>query len=526
MSGCQHGHRAHGEAALPDPFRIAIVGGGTAGWLSALIIQDAAGRAGLTVDVAVVESSKIPTIGVGEGTTAVFRGLLTHLGFDEFEFLRETEATIKYGIRHRDWRKLGHTYDGPIDDPMLLARTPPNIDSSWLNQYCISTGRPVSEPHLFTRLMAKGRAPFVQTGRETPLPVSPFHHAYHFDQAKVGQFFRKKALGILQIDATVKGVEKEDGNITKLLLDGAEDLDVNFVIDCTGFRRAIIAEEMGAKWESYAENLPVNRAIPFWLDHKDGEEIAPYTLAWAQSAGWMWQIPTQSRMGCGYVYSDEFLTPDQAQAEIETALGHKIEPRADIKINSGRLDQAWINNCLATGLAQSFFEPLEATSIHGTIVQMLLFTNMHLEKIISGEPDGAELYNSAIERQADDFMTFINMHYVTERDDSPFWQHVRENCLSDITKGLIKAWSEKTPRRSDFRPFPGGLAHIEEQLYYPVLDGLGLLDRNVAKAELAGNTPLRAHARKTFEAMTKEFNRASGQAPSHRAFLEQLKDMS
>ena len=126
------------------PKRIAIVGGGTAGWLSALILQEAARRNDMPLDLTVVESSKIPTVGVGEGTTAVFRGLLLQLGFDEFEFLRETGATIKYGIRHQDWRRVGVTYDGPIDDPHLVSQTPADVTSSWLNQYCIASGRSVS----------------------------------------------------------------------------------------------------------------------------------------------------------------------------------------------------------------------------------------------------------------------------------------------------------------------------------------------------------------------------------------------
>lgn len=506
------------------PFRIAIVGGGTAGWLSALILQDAAKSQGRDIDLSVIESSKIPTIGVGEGTTSVFRGLLLHLGFDEFEFLRETGATIKYGIRHRDWRQIGITYDGPIDDPQLACDGPPGNTASWLNQYCVSSGRSVTEPHLFTYLMDRGRAPFVTEGRDTPLPVGPFHHAYHFDQSLVGQYLRNKATGVSKIDAMVTGAErdKESGDIDRLTLDGADDIDVDFVIDCTGFRRALISGEMGAEWISFAGNLPVNRAMPFWLEHDEGAEIPPYTLSWAQKAGWMWVIPTQSRMGCGYVYSDDFITPDEAQAEIEEVLGHAIEPRADIKINSGRLDRAWIGNCMAVGLSQSFFEPLEATSIHGTIVQMLLFTRFHLPALGGDISSHRDDYNQNVARQLDDFRTFINIHYVSERDDTPFWKHVKANCISDEANERLSQWRDHMPRRADFQPFPGGFAHIEEQLYYPVLDGLGLLDRAVAKAELATNPKLRAHARKTAEALSKQFRKAATAAPGHRAFLEAL----
>lgn len=446
-------------------FRIAVVGGGTAGWLAALILREGGRRAGLKLDVSVIESSKVPTIGVGEGTTAVFREMLRHLNLDEAEFLRETGATIKYGIRHRDWRRPGHSYDGPIDDPHAVAGGPAG---NWLDRYCIASGRSVTEPHLFAQLMARRRAPYAVKADGTHLPVGPFHHAFHFDQARVGRWLRAKGRGITHVDALVEGADRdaESGRITALRLEHDGRLEADFYVDCTGFRRALIGREMGAKWVSYGDRLPVNRAMPFWIDHEDGAEIPPHTLAWAQDAGWMWQIPTTERLGCGYVYSDLFLSPEDAQAEIETRLGHKIEPRNDIAIDSGRLDRAWIGNCLSAGLAQSFFEPLEATSIHGTVVQMMLFAQRHLAAAARGHlaPDA---YNADVARQGDDFCTFINMHYVTERRDTPFWRHVAADCISDAVTARLAQWRDRTPSRADFTPFPAGLPHVEEQLYIP-----------------------------------------------------------
>ena len=486
--------------------RITIVGGGTAGWLAALILQ----KADPSLDLTVIEASDIPTIGVGEGTTSVFRGMLLELGLDELEFLRETDATIKYGIRHKDWRRIGHSYDGPIDDPHQMADTPPGVTSSWLNQYCVASGRSVTEPHLFTYLMDRGKAPNMADGT----PISPFHHAYHFDQSKVGAYLRKKAQGIVHLDARVEDISRNDqGDITALILKNAPPLETDFVIDCTGFRRAIISK-LGGQWISYADHLPVNRAMPFWLDH--GDTIPPYTLAHAQKAGWMWAIPTQSRMGCGYVYSDAHLTPDQAQAEIEATLGQPITPRADIKIDAGRLNHAWINNCVALGLAQSFFEPLEATSIHGTIVQLLLYTQTKGNKTIR------DSYNSVVARQGDDFRTFINLHYQTERTE-PFWQAARD-ALHPDGKDFLELWQTKSPERSDFVSFPGNFPHIEEQLYYPVLDGLGLLSRKAAKDELAQNPKLRAHARKTVEVFSKDYRKAAAKAVDHAEFLKSLQN--
>lgn len=501
-------------------FRITVVGGGTAGWLSALILREGGRRAGLPLDISVIESSKVPTIGVGEGTTAVFREMLRLLRLDEQDFLKSTGATIKFGIRHRDWRRKGHQYDGPIDDPHRVAGGPAG---NWLDRYCIASGRSVTEPHLFAQLMERGRAPYGRKDDGSLIAVGPYHHAFHFDQAKVGVWLRSRAEGIAHVDALVTGAERdpETGHITALTLEDGDRHAADFLVDCTGFRRALIAGQMGARWVGYGDRLPVNRAMPFWLDHDTDAEIAPYTLAWAQDAGWMWQIPTTDRIGCGYVYSDAFLTPDQARAEIEARLGRPIEPRNDIRIDSGRLDRAWIGNCVAAGLSQSFFEPLEATSIHGTIVQMMLFTQRHLSDVATGRINPAP-YNADVARQGDDFCTFINMHYVSERRDTPFWRHVAEECISEPVRDLLRLWRGKTPDRADFTPFPGGLPHVEEQLYVPVLDGLGLTSRAAAKAEMTADPKLRAHARKVAEGLRGEYHRAASSALGHRAFLASL----
>lgn len=503
---------------------IAVIGGGTAGWLSLLILKDAAARANLNIRFTMVESSKIPTIGVGEGSTAVLRQVLQHLGVDELKFLRETDATIKYGIRHKDWRRVGVTYDGPIDDPHLVCQTPPGVTSSWLNQYCVAAGKPVSDPHLFQYLLDRKKAPFARKPDGSLIPAGPFQHAYHFDQSLVGTFLARKASGIDRVDALVQGVRRnaENGDIEALLLEGGGELECDFVLDCTGFRKQVIGKELGAEWVSYAHSLPVNRAMPFWIDLKDGEELNPFTLAWAQKSGWMWSIPTRQRYGCGYVYCDRFTSPEQAQTEIEAALGHKIEPRNDIRINAGRLDRVWINNCVAVGLSSSFLEPLEATSIHGTIVQMLLFAQTHLTADRSEIAGHRDRYNQTVARQVDDFMKFINLHYVTTRDDSPFWRAVRDEYVLPENRDRIAQWSRRTPRREDFTPFPGNLPHIEEQLYYPVLDGLGLLNRDTAKAEMAAAPKLRAHARKATGTLVKEYKRAATRALGHREFLDEL----
>jgi 2-polyprenyl-6-methoxyphenol hydroxylase-like FAD-dependent oxidoreductase len=497
------------------PQRVVIVGGGTAGWLAALMIGDAARRGRRTSSVTVIESSRIGTIGVGEGTTAVFRQMLQHLGIDEMQFLRETDATIKFGIRHRDWRRVGHEYDGPIDDPHLVAGG--TKGSTFLDAYQVAHGRPVGETHLFGHLMARRRSPFgSRAGRRVAL--GPYHHAYHFDQARVGAFLRRRAEGVSVIDDQVSGVlrDGETGDITALSLEGGGEIAGDLFVDCTGFRRRLITE-MGATWTSYAGILPVNRAMPFWLDIAPGEEIDPFTLAWAQGSGWMWKIPTATRYGCGYVYSDAHIDPAAAQAEIEAALRRPIEPRNDIRIDAGRLSANWIGNCVALGLSSSFLEPLEATSIHGTVVQLMLLTAL----LSAPSPRNPARYNAAVARQVDDFRDFIRLHYVSERRDTQFWQDLATTHPAELTARLAM-WRVKLPDPRDFAEFPLGLPHVGHQLHMPVLDGLGLLRPEAAKAALAARPKLRAHARRKAAELIREYRMAAGKAESHRHFLSTL----
>ncbi|MBC7476684.1 MAG: FAD-dependent oxidoreductase, partial [Pseudorhodobacter sp.] len=258
------------------PKSIVIVGGGTAGWLAAMMLSDVAARKGWGSKVTVIESSKIGVIGVGEGSTAVFRQMLRHFKLDEDEFLTATGATIKYGIRHRDWRRLGHSYDGPIDTPQMVA------GGAELDLYAVAAGRSVTEAHLFQHLLNGQKAPVaLRDGRK--VQAGPFHYAFHFDQAQVGAWLRTKARGIQVIDDQVTGVETGEGGITALTLESGQRVAGDFFVDCTGFRRRLIGE-LGAEWQSFRDVLPVNRAMPFWVDLKEGEEIAPCTLAWAQKS--------------------------------------------------------------------------------------------------------------------------------------------------------------------------------------------------------------------------------------------------
>jgi hypothetical protein len=508
------------------PAHFVVVGGGTAGWIAAFILVDSARRRNLDIEVSVVESSKLPTVGVGEATTAAFRVFLKSFGIDEFEFFRKTEATFKLGIRHHNWRRPGFTYYGPIDDPHQVVEAPAGAPSDYLNIYSVSAGRPVQDMHLFGPLLERRKAPYALKADGSLLPLGPFHNAFHFDQSLVGKFLREKAQGVTHIDALVTGVERDmaSGDVNALVLEDGNRVEGDFFIDATGFRKRLIVGELKAPWISYTQELPVNRAMPFWLPIEEGEEINNFTHAWAMKSGWMWQIPTQFRYGCGYVFSDEFLTPEEAKREVEETLGRKIEVRDDIHFSIGRLEKAWIGNCLAVGLAQSFLEPLESTSIHGTIVQMMLFAGHYMHQPAQMTPTQRDDYNARVARQVDDFRTFVNMHYMTERDDTPFWREVRANRIHPESRARLEVWRKHMPCREDFPDYLAGLPHVETQLYYPVLDGLGLLDPALAKAEMAKVPTVRAFARKTVDELTKEYKQAATKALGHAEFLRIVRE--
>ena len=202
---------------------------------------------------------------------------------------------------------------------------------------------------------------------------SAWDYAYHFDTHVVGAFLRARSQGVTHVEGTVNAVNLEPGNgrVRSVTLEDGREIAGDLFIDCSGFRKLIIGGAYDEEWISYAEHLPVNRALPFSVPHSEGASIPSYTHAWALSAGWLWQIPTQERMGSGYAYCDAFLSGDEAQAEVEAALGHPIEPVGEIAIASGRFRRLWIKNCIAIGLSGAFSEPLESTSIHGTLVQLL-----------------------------------------------------------------------------------------------------------------------------------------------------------
>lgn len=457
--------------------KIVICGGGTAGWLAALMIK----KVQPDHEVTVVESSKIGIVGAGEGSTGyltdIVQGNSWDYGCNEADFIRETGATVKLGIHHRDWRRVGHSYIGPIDGTVSASGT------DTLMLYALANGLPIHTASYNGYLIEKSLSGFFD--KEVGPLADTRSHAYHFDAHRVGQYF-KRVCGdsVKTLDSEITKVNlKENGFIESLLLSTGQTVAGDFFLDCTGFRK-LFMEPMQNHWVSYSKNLPVNTAMPFLMDYDSSEQIDPVTTAWAQKSGWMWQIPTQDRRGCGYVYCDQFTSDEQAQREIEQVLGKEVDPIRFLKFDTGRMNQHWVKNCLWIGLSAAFAEPLEATSIHSTIVQLHHFVFEYLQSTQAEtvNPGSVSIYNRRIAKMYDDFKDFLVLHYVTERRDTEFWRWMATGeTLTDRVRELLELQKTRSLFPCDFDQYYGSAG---ASLHNWVSSGLGHISLETARRTL------------------------------------------
>lgn len=428
--------------------KIVVVGGGTAGWLAALMISKITPEHSVTV----VESSAIGIVGAGEGSTGLLTSILQNTMWDFdcdlLEFFQETGATLKYGIKHKNWTPdLGTHYMGPIGG---TASTDIIADYIFAHYHG-------ADPANAYRGTVHGQAidRNVSNFNKTTLKFDMLDTALHFDASKVGKYFKKlttKNNKVTHIDDEILDATlTESGYIKSLLLKSGASVDGDFFIDASGFRQVLV-KKLGVKWVSYKKNLPVNSAMPFFLQYKEDECPELWTTAWAQSSGWMWQIPVQERKGCGYVFDDNFITAEQAQAEIETTLGHPIEPIRVLKFDTGRVENVWERNCLSIGLAAAFAEPLEATSIHTTVAQLLTFIFEFLQPTLEDtmNPGSVKSYNQRTAKLYDTTKEFLVAHYMGGRTDTEFWRWISSGATrTEFVDTILTMSKTKMPTNRD-----------------------------------------------------------------------------
>lgn len=472
--------------------KVIIAGGGTAGWLAALFIK----KIKPLHEVVVIESSKIGIIGAGEGSTGTLTDVVNNhfwdFGCNLDDFMRETGASFKYGIKHINWNGDNTHYYGPLDGSPTTKALP---DGALFAKYLQTDKWHTVSPLGY--LMENGISHYNPEGSNASV-------ALHFDAHKVGKYFKKivmKEQGIEHIDSEILDVILNNrGEVSKLVLSNGNKVQGDFFIDATGFKR-VLMNKLENKWVSYKENLPVNTAMPFLVPYKENEVPKPYTTAWAHSSGWMWQIPTRERKGSGYVFCDSFITADQAQQEIEKSLGHPIEPIKVFNFDTGRLDKAWMSNCMAVGLCSAFAEPLEATSIHSTIVQLHRFVFEYLKDTKEDTLNTYSIskYNKIIARMYDDFKDFLVVHYITQRNDSDFWKYINTGkTQTPFVRELLGMCKSRTPTFNDFNEYFGAAGW---PLYAWVLLGTKNLTADVIQKEMNFNLPEGNYLNVTTEAL-------------------------
>lgn len=452
---------------------IVVVGGGTAGWLAGLIVSKVKPEHTVTV----IESSNIGIVGAGEGSTGALTNVIQNITFNygcnEQDFINSCDVTPKLGIEFKHWTPEKTSFISPIDSC-------PTSNSAFDYMFL----------HAVAEMDPKQRHTITECGyliehNKDTFALKDGPHAYHFDAHKVGKYF-KKVCGskVTHIDSEVTRVNHNDaGYIKSLTLSNGTELNGDFFIDATGFARVLMTS-LGNTWKTYNQHLPVNRAMPFFMKYEKDEVIKPVTTAWAQNNGWMWDIPVVGRRGCGYVYSSEYVSDDQAHAELEQTIGKKVEPIRVLKFDAGRLDKPWLKNCLAIGLASAFAEPLEATSIHTTINQLEDFV-FHCLKPTLEETcavDNVNTYNDKTEFMYDLLRDFLVIHYQGGRQDTDFWKHVNSGAtLTDFSQAMIEMSKVRAPNNFMYPGVPGIAGWA---LWCHILAGTNQLSPAVAKREL------------------------------------------
>jgi tryptophan halogenase len=424
----------------PEPVRVVILGGGTAGWMTAAALAKLLpGQA----HIQLIESEEIGIVGVGEATLPHLREFIRRLGLDEMEFMRQTRATFKLGIDFVDFGAIGERYIHPF------GAYGTDIAGVGFHHYWLrmkAAGAKLPPICDFSLPIVAARA-----NRFAPVPDSgdfldsSYSYAYQFDATRMAPMLRAfaEAHGVRRSEGKVVGVERDaaSGDIAALRTDRGEVIAGDLFVDCSGFRALLIGETLGSPWEDWSQWLPCDRAAALPCTAPDGP-IEPYTRATAMPAGWRWRIPLQHRVGNGYVFSSHHVSEDEACAAILNAV--EGEPLADprvLRFRAGRRTKSWDRNVVAIGLASGFLEPLESTSIH--LVQQAVTRLVELFPERRIDPADRDTFNALVDREYDRIRDFLILHYhATRRDDSDFWNHVRTMALPPELERKMALWRD------------------------------------------------------------------------------------
>ena len=403
--------------------KVLIVGGGTAGWMTAAFLSQALGR---KIAVQLIESDEISTIGVGEATIPPIQKFNASLGIDEDDFVKATQATFKLGIEFKNWGAIGDRY---IHGFGGMGHTTGVVDFHhyWLKMF--QAGKVERVEDYSINLLACEKNKFMRaTSEYENSPLNDISHAFHFDAGLYARFLRTYAEGhgVLRTEGKISNVQQhaESGFVTSVTMENGDVHAADLFVDCSGFRGLLIEQTLQTGYEDWSHWLPCDRALA--VPCESVSPLTPYTRSTAHAAGWQWRIPLQHRIGNGHVYCSQFMDEDEATSILMGNLdGAPLADPRPLKFVTGRRRQFWNRNVVAIGLAGGFMEPLESTSIHliqkGVTRLVSFFPNQGFEQADIDE------YNRQSIVEYEQIRDFIILHYhATTRSDSTFWDYCRQ----------------------------------------------------------------------------------------------------
>ena len=418
----------------PDMLRsIAIVGGGSAGWMAAAALANSVGK---NIAIALVESEEIGTVGVGEATIPPIKSFNARLGIKRTDFVRATKATFKLGIEFVGWGSADSRYFHPFGTHGADFDEV-GLHHFWVKEHLNGDPTPFDDYSMCRALARENRfAPKAADTRD----VSAAHaFAYHFDAGLYARYLRSyaEARGVVRHEGKVVDVarDSETGNIVSVRLADGREIAADFFVDCSGFVGLLIERTLGTGYEDWTHWLPCDRAIA--MPTANHGPLTPYTRATAHAAGWQWRIPLQHRQGNGHVYCSRYMGDDEALAVLRASLDSPAlgEPRL-LKFTTGRRKRAWSHNCVSLGLASGFLEPLESTSLH--LIQTGIERLLRLFPDRNHDPLNAEEFNRAAINEVERIRDFLILHYYANSRPEPFWRDCAATSIPDELAYKIK----------------------------------------------------------------------------------------